>query len=712
MKKTFALMLALCMIFTFMPAAMAEAETGTISGDTLLYAPPKGQESAVSYQLKDANGSIVQDAVFTLNSAPDGVSLIENSLILNGTDIQSGAISLSAASSDGSVTAGPLSITVYKDRIFFDGTGKQGAAATTVKHIEINTNQETTGDCLFQVSGDASKVIVKKESDGNEYFYACEDSFVNMNPKWAGTNSTKVQHLTIAAKVMAHGEYAPTPPYPMVALGAAQLGYTLPDYSIFNYYDSNGTVLSGDMLSSGKNLSNTWLDMRIVLNYADHTYSVYLDEQLIWDDYKMIGTPNYLEMLSIRTSFDDLAIYSGDAIVKREGTIEGDSTLLAPPEGVTSKVSYKLMDSQATAQPIMEKTVWSYEGTLPTGVTVDDETGEITIVGSIVESGSFVLKAESINYTANKTITIPDKRYFEDFESQSVGAKFAVYSRDLSGNLPAYDVGQSHVAVESEEDTLQSDGINNFASITKWSDSTQPGDINYVNTKHEWGLINANYKTTTVSFRMKASVNGSNYIYDSAKSFRLASDKCVLSYSTNVNGDEEMVPTPATFNETGWTDVRIVTDYYAKTYSVYVDDFLAIKDEAMLDGSAGFLNQFYVFAPVDDYAFYTGEAVVEDYVTVDGKPYDFDTAPTVLSEGKHIVEARFGGNAATAEKKILILAHYDTDGKLADLDFHGIDCNGKYSLGARLNEVSGGKVKIMLWKGNGLVPLGAFSEIH
>ena len=125
-KKLFAGVLALCMLFTFMPAAMAEAEVGSISGDTKLFAPPVGQYSAVPYVLKDASGNVVEDAVFTITGTHTGVSIDGNKLILDGTNIKSNGVAwssefkLSATSSDGSVTAGPIDIDIYENRVYID----------------------------------------------------------------------------------------------------------------------------------------------------------------------------------------------------------------------------------------------------------------------------------------------------------------------------------------------------------------------------------------------------------------------------------------------------------------------------------------------------------------------------------------------------------------------------------------------------------------
>ena len=58
-KKAFSILLTVCMLFAIIPVAFAEVETGTIVGDTKLFAPPIGQKSAVPYILKDASGNVV-----------------------------------------------------------------------------------------------------------------------------------------------------------------------------------------------------------------------------------------------------------------------------------------------------------------------------------------------------------------------------------------------------------------------------------------------------------------------------------------------------------------------------------------------------------------------------------------------------------------------------------------------------------------------------
>ena len=159
--RVITIILTLCFVmpcFCVLEGISVSAALGTISGDTLLFAPPAGQFAAVSYVLTDGNNP-VYDATFSLLSAPEGVSLAGNRLILNGSTLKSGDVSLSATSGDGLVTA-TLSVSISNTRLYFDAeSNTTGEALTAVLPKLLNSSE--AGANIIQLVGEAGQQVVK-----------------------------------------------------------------------------------------------------------------------------------------------------------------------------------------------------------------------------------------------------------------------------------------------------------------------------------------------------------------------------------------------------------------------------------------------------------------------------------------------------------------------------------------------------------------------
>lgn len=712
-KKISAVMLTLLMVLACVPA-MAETVTAEIVGDAVLFAPPTDVISRVTYELKPSSGT-VSTIAWSMSKAVAGVTLdpATGVLTLDGAAIAVDSFTLTAEGTTdaGSSFTDSIDISIPDVRFDYNFDDSTEGNTATSRAYSLSSGAQYPA-VLNGQSGQTAKVAA--ESDGNLYV-ACSGytNYLQFEPDRLTAQAAAVQsakRVTMRARIKAPGAY----------------GYTLKDNASSSWamqvsgnklnekhgiIGDGGTVTNSSYAATGATVSSsTWSEMNLVLDYERRLYSVYLEKALVVDGYHMLNsTVEYFDNAYFEVYVDDIAYYSGTPVFPETTDIQGDATLLAPPVGVKSAVTYTLLDNLTTPQAVTENVTWSVEGALPAGVAFDSATGTVTLDGSLIAAGSFTLKAESPYYVASKTITIPDCRYFEDFEGQTPGSQFKIYARKLDGGIftaadgitQTGNVAQSKVQVAQENDATQTDGKNNYASVTP----VDGANVTYANVKHDWYSISSANKMTTVSFRMKVPSSGSYSMRDTGNTFGISSSNYTLTHAVwdgtyNDKGEKvsQQVATPGTFSKTGWTDVRIVTDYYNETYSVYVDDFLAIQDADMLSSTAGFLNQFYMYAPIDDYAFYSGEAVVEDYITVDGAVFDTEDDTKVLNDGaSHTVKAHFGGVSAVNEEKSLILAHYDASNKLVDLDFVTWACDGKYSLGARLDGVSGGTVKVMLW---------------
>lgn len=130
------------------------------------------------------------------------------------------------------------------------------------------------------------------------------------------------------------------------------------------------------------------------------------------------------------------------------GSLEGDSVLLPPPEGVVSAVTYVLKDTSGNVVP---DAVLTAEET-PKGVTV--ENGKLYLSGSSLEAGSFTITMSGGGVSASKTVTINETRIYDDFEGLSVGEAVgsnAKTLKKLDGTLLNTSIYQDTGAVVSEE---------------------------------------------------------------------------------------------------------------------------------------------------------------------------------------------------------------------------------------------------------------------
>ncbi len=328
-KRITAVLLAVCMVFSVNIPVLAEA--GEILGEALLFAPPKGQYSVVEYCLTDASGKAVENAVFTLISAPEGVLLDGNSLILDGGKIKNGTVKLSAASADGSVTA-DFSAEVQDRRLFFDmngyeadssplnGPGNPTLLSTGAKDEKSNILKDdpTTPGSAYAVKN--------QESNNNGYIHATSGDKLRIQAQALGISPKTVKKFTMEMKV-SYANDGKSNSSNNIFHGGWVIKYALgvsgfADYELMGVFNKDGAKISGDtnFEKLGKLLRQTssgWTNLRMEFDWTNQIYDVYIDGDLICDDYKMPsdGTMERLfsanDDIAMCCRFDDVAFYTG-----------------------------------------------------------------------------------------------------------------------------------------------------------------------------------------------------------------------------------------------------------------------------------------------------------------------------------------------------------------------------------------------------------------
>ncbi len=382
------------------------------------------------------------------------------------------------------------------------------------------------------------------------------------------------------------------------------------------------------------------------------------------------------------------------------GTIAGEANLLSPPQGIKSELYYTLEGTDD--KPVTESVVWSLTDA-PAGISIEKETGRLILDGSETKAaGTFKVKAKSatVNVAAELEVELLDKYIYEDFETPSY---------DGSGNVTALTKN-----IASNEDYIASGktASQEFNTSTRGTLGTETNGNTYIKptnvfaTKLEWVIKPADYKTTTLSVKIKGDeiIEGDGNVGAirdnvSPYAFNLQTNSGLVEYKPT--GGSEYVSTGVKVNPTGWTEFRIELDYGNKKYNVYVDDTLAIK-EASMDASSTPLNGVFIEHAVDDFALYSGNKVVEDGVWVDGTENESGTATLSNSTIKVIAS----GKAATGENLVIALAHY-ADNQLKAVKYIPVQVfGGEYRTACTLEGVTGGSVKGFLWNKSTLKPLG------
>ena len=284
-------------------------EAGSITGEAKLYAPPAGEYSEISYNFLNAQGTAVTgDYTMSLEGAPAGVTLSGNKLILNGSTVRAGKFTLNAKNS---VTAASKEIEIADLRIYDDYE---------------NSNVYTTGDAIggkspmlkldgTQAEGSYYQGSAEVAADGSNHYSKGQ---IVYRPDWniASKNTEKAVVSAKIRPVMGDNGSSTVDLYYNNTQGNShflqiQLGSDRIWKSNRNKDGETETVVTG------KYCEDKWVDLRIELDFANGSYTVYADNEAIFEDYKIadfqMGT-HYFNNLITSNDVDNLAVYTGELV--------------------------------------------------------------------------------------------------------------------------------------------------------------------------------------------------------------------------------------------------------------------------------------------------------------------------------------------------------------------------------------------------------------
>ena len=658
MKKIFALMLALCMFCTFMPAAFAEGEY-FISGEKALFAPPAGKFSAIEYTLTDGT-NIAPDAKFEITSKPQGVSLDGNKIVLNGSKVKNGSITLNASSESLGVNA-TLTVTVKNGRIFTnfeDGVvgnipSNQGTGDAYFTTIETLDGTTSTTE-MFRNGSSYTTAPIAEETNKNKYVQGTRDKSIAIKPDWVGiTSSTKI--ITFDAKMRWNPDvYLGGYCYLLVFGESVDVALqtnggtsdtTDKELYLVNEKDSMGATLdnAGKQTTGMSNvkLDRTWKDVRVVLNYNNHTYSVYIDDTPIWENYKMASSvPAFLNLIKLRGEFDDIAIYSGEAYEKEVPyTLEGVDNVFLPSTGNASVIPFTLTYKENSGKTgVVEDAKYEISGISGAEVLSD---GRIIFNGN-TQSGTLSITGYSESdpdAVATKLVKVESSKWFYDFESYSVGAAPALTgsANDTPnpGQFNRGSVSTTHTILgETDEEENVKNKYYGFVGA----------DYSGENTMHNLLKLNNYFKdTATVEFDFLVNTTGwcpllkianapgrITYLTYNQKTLTCNHD------ATGGNGKSSKMI------ELGWHNMRLQLN--KNTYSIWLDGELWINNYTNYQNNTGFLDGVYFGSPIDNVSIYTGSkysietSTGEDVLAIPGAGSSEYALSSVYSDGGAITK--------------------------------------------------------------------------
>ncbi len=130
------------------------------------------------------------------------------------------------------------------------------------------------------------------------------------------------------------------------------------------------------------------------------------------------------------------------------GTIAGETSILVPPSGVATSLSYDLLDSDGN---VVDGAEFSANG-LPNGIY--SVGNSLLIDGTEAAGGSFTLSAAGKSVLAESVVTVGDLLYVEDFEDGTVGGNVQTAKLKKLDGTPGSSLAQSTSTGIIKEDTL------------------------------------------------------------------------------------------------------------------------------------------------------------------------------------------------------------------------------------------------------------------
>ena len=315
----------------------------------------------------------------------------------------------------------------------------------TVRIVEpiYHSFEDGTHSWKAQTTGSPAN-LVATDSSNNKYL---EPSGNRVNSPWFGISSS-VGSATVEFRTM------------YTSGGAISFGSVdAPDYTKPNWIDNGKWYFDLNVRRSGSNAiyssnskslitipRNTWMSVKIMINFEDEYFDIYMNGAPVSLNFKFDRTYNNFRLNNIFAygPLDDLRIYSGV-------TTEINKTkefLLIPPVGRFANVELSHIDSNISP-------VWGLAESYK-GVSINPVTGVLTVTGeakpqdikikATVENRDIIYKYPLKKYSTNSRYPL-NGRYIAEIQDgiAVIDANNQVYTPILNGIL---DVEQINLPLE------------------------------------------------------------------------------------------------------------------------------------------------------------------------------------------------------------------------------------------------------------------------
>lgn len=651
-----AMFLTLCMLMSmaYVPAYAADTLT---PAETTLLAPKSGQNTYVAYE----------ETLETEGTLPKGVYVQNNKIVLDGDEVTGGTFKVNGQN----VT---VADTLYYED-FQDET--ENATQGAVKNTKFKKLDGT--DAASFVTSTAKGIVAKEDNNLfasgtiNEAIYSAD----------FGESLQNVKRLTIKLRFRKNqASNTPNLFYAYTQTGGLIYNFgtrSTGDILVNNYHANAGDVsVTYDPIMGGGGYSNdAWHTMRIELDFSkvrsegDQTYygqcAVYVDDVKQFTSSNNAGNPvnngdfailaneptAYLKSLTFGVPVDDIEIYSGTPCGDFY-TLDGDSTLLAPPKDTISKIDYKTLGVDGNELSGITYSV----SNAPDGVSVDGNS--VVLLGATVKSGTFTLNSHdgTGRKIASKDITIHPTRYYADFEDATTSSEAKNYAFK---NLDGSDAGSGAMATSSG--TIAEEGGNKYVSGAKGAGNAvvDLGTAAQNATKLTVELRGQNTVESTAAYSM-IFVGDSNDKCVFNMDIRATNNTCQLSF--NSNGDSQKIDA-INASVGSWIDFRLELDFTtlnaagdrAGSYTLYGNENVLgnIKDYWMpAQHSKGtYAKKVSVgFNYADEIAVYSGVKYTTEY-TISGADTLVVPESGKFAKNEYTVADSTGAEAENAELSII-----------------------------------------------------------
>lgn len=714
MKKLAALFVTFLMLCTMFPMVWA-AEAGILVGDSDLFAPPVGVRSAITYTLYDAAGGTVQeDATLSVSGdVPAGVTVANNKLVLDGSAVRAGKFTITMANA---AVSQSKQVTICDVRIQEDFESfEQGAT------VGGRTLKKLDGTVYDGGMYQNTTAHVETDTDGGKFAGCIGQETLSIRPDWVGVSqNTRFITFKARAKMMLKDwctifKFADDQGHDIVNFYRKRRteGYWT------SYRDENGGGTEKTIY--GAPAATQWADLRLVLDRYNGVYTIWANDQVVCDNYKVnpaVTAANYIARITSEACIDDIELFSGTELLPQTGVITGDDYIITPPAGIRTKLSYDLFAS-SEAETAESGATMSLVGA-PAGITVSGH--DLILDGSAINTAaSFTIKMANADYTATKTVTMCDKRIYDDFESLEEGAAIASAKTLKKVDGTAYTAGSMYHTQDA----------GTTATVAVEANGNHYAGGGNLMIMPDWVGAKSNMKHYTASAKVK--ITGDWQRAMSLHGKNSSTEQVMGDLWSRLTQDGWMTtsgPDGTTTNKyyycwkgsrlpnSEWAEIAIEVDMENLSYTVKEGGVTLFENYKMRAGNASdmWLRMIRTGeASIDEIAVYSGTPIeeataVSDY-TVKVNGTEVSSYAGALTDGAVVTaSAAVANNAWYAKKYVMHIAEYDADGRLVKTTPAAISLEGNTEsdiVGEVTIDAKTDSVKVMLWEGKLVKPLAA-----